>query len=77
MNPGDTQVFGLYPVLVVVGIIAFLLFGLLALVARFYRQVDQGRALVINTMRAEPVVTFTGAVVYPIINRAETMDLGV
>lgn len=69
--------FGLYPVLVVVGIIAFLLFGLLALVARFYRQVDQGRALVINTMRAEPVVAFTGAVVYPIINRAETMDLSV
>jgi uncharacterized membrane protein YqiK len=68
---------GLYPVLVVVAIIAFLLFGLLALVARFYRQVDQGRALVINTMRAEPVVAFTGAVVYPIINRAETMDLSV
>jgi uncharacterized membrane protein YqiK len=68
---------GLYPVLVVVVIIAFLLFGLLALVARFYRQVDQGRALVINTMRAEPVVAFTGAVVYPIINRAEVMDLSV
>jgi uncharacterized membrane protein YqiK len=69
--------FGLYPVLVVVAIIAFLLFGLLALVARFYRQVDQGRALVINTMRSEAVVAFTGAVVYPIINRAETMDLSV
>jgi uncharacterized membrane protein YqiK len=68
---------GVYPVLVVVAIIAFLLFGLLALVARFYRQVDQGRALVINTMRAEPVVAFTGAVVYPIINRAEIMDLSV
>ena len=68
---------GLYPVLVVIAIVAFLLFGLLALVARFYRQVDQGRALVINTMRAEPVVAFTGAVVYPIINRAEIMDLSV
>ncbi len=68
---------GLYPVLVVIAIVAFLLFGLLALVARFYRQVDQGRALVINTMRAEPVVAFTGAVVYPIINRAEVMDLSV
>ena len=68
---------GLYPVLVVIGIVAFLLFGLLALVARFYRQVDQGRALVINTMRAEPVVAFTGAVVYPVINRAEVMDLSV
>ncbi len=77
MNFGDSQTLGLVPVLVVVGIIAFLLFGLLALVARFYRQVDQGRALVINTMRSEPIVAFTGAVVYPIINRAETMDLSV
>ena len=68
---------GLYPVIVVVGVIVFVLFGLLALLARFYRQVDQGRALVINTMRADPVVAFTGAVVYPIINRAETMDLSV
>jgi uncharacterized membrane protein YqiK len=77
MNFGDSQMLGVYPVLVVVAIIAFVLFGLLALVARFYRQVDQGRALVINTMRAEPVVAFTGAVVYPIINRAEIMDLSV
>lgn len=77
MNLGDSQTLGLYPVIVVVAIIAFLLFGLLALVARFYRQVDQGRALVINTMRSEPLVAFTGAVVYPIINRAETMDLSV
>jgi len=68
---------GLVPVLVVVAIIVFVLFGLLALLARFYRQVDQGRALVINTMRAEPVVAFTGAIVYPIINRAEVMDLSV
>src|SRR5437868_427954 len=58
MNLGDSQMLGLYPVLVVIGIVAFLLFGLLALVARFYRQVDQGRALVINTMRAEINVTF-------------------
>ena len=68
---------GLVPVLVVVVVIAFLLFGLLALLARFYRQVDQGRALVVNTMRSEPVVAFTGAIVYPVINRAEVMDLSV
>ena len=77
MNPGDPQVVGLVPVLIVVAVIVFLLFGLLALLARFYRQVDQGRALVVNTMRSEPVVAFTGAVVYPIINRAEVMDLSV
>jgi uncharacterized membrane protein YqiK len=77
MNPGDPQVVGLVPVLVVACVIVFLLFGVLALLARFYRQVDQGRALVINTMRSEPVVAFTGAIVYPVINRAEIMDLSV
>ena len=77
MNPGDTQVVGLVPVLVVVGVIVLLLFGVLALLSRFYRQVDQGRALVVNTMRSEPVVAFTGAIVYPVINRAEIMDLSV
>ncbi|HEY5375593.1 MAG TPA: hypothetical protein VIK01_18060 [Polyangiaceae bacterium] len=77
MNPGDPQVVGLVPVLIVVGVIVFLLFGVLALLARFYRQVDQGRALVVNTMRSEPVVAFTGAIVYPVINRAEVMDLSV
>jgi uncharacterized membrane protein YqiK len=77
MNPGDPQVVGLVPVLIVVGVIVFLLFGVFALLARFYRQVDQGRALVINTMRSEPVVAFTGAIVYPVINRAEVMDLSV
>lgn len=77
MNFGEEQILGLLPVLAVIGVIAFLLLGVLALLARFYRQVDQGKALVVNTMRADPVVAFTGAVVYPIINRAEVMDLSV
>jgi uncharacterized membrane protein YqiK len=68
---------GLLPVLIVVGVIVVLVLGTLVLIARFYRQVDQGRALIVNTMRAEPVVAFTGAIVYPIINRAEIMDLSV
>ena len=54
-----------------------LILGILALIARFYRQVEQGKALIVNTMRNEPVVAFTGTVVYPIINRAEVMDLSV
>ncbi len=68
---------GLLPVAIVVGMISLVLFGLLIMVSRFYRQIEQGRALIINTMRAEPVVTFTGSIVYPIINRAEVMDLSV
>jgi uncharacterized membrane protein YqiK len=65
------------PIVLVIAVIAIVVFGTLILVARFYRQVDQGRALIVNTMRHEPTVTFTGAVVYPIINRAELMDMSV
>lgn len=51
--------------------------GTLALVARFYRQVEQGKVLIVNTMASEPKVHFTGGVVYPVVNRAEVMDLSV
>jgi len=67
----------LIPVLVAVGALAMVVIGVFALLARFYRQVDQGKALIINTLKTEPIVTFTGAVVYPIFHRAETMDISV
>jgi len=54
-----------------------ILFGIGALFARFYRQVEQGKALIVNTSSAEPAVTFTGKLVLPIVNRAEVMDLSV
>ncbi|HLL23678.1 MAG TPA: hypothetical protein VK427_16180, partial [Kofleriaceae bacterium] len=53
------------------------LLGILILIARTWRQVDQGRALIINKMGTEPKVTFTGAIVLPIVNKAEVMDLSV
>src|SRR5690606_18885253 len=64
-------------VFVLVGVGLILLVGLVALVAKFYRKVDQGHALIINKMRAEPEVTFTGGVVYPSFHRAEIMDISV
>jgi uncharacterized membrane protein YqiK len=59
------------------GAFVIIVFGTLALLSRFYRQVEQGRALIINTVSKEPTVAFTGAMVLPVINRAETMDLSV
>jgi uncharacterized membrane protein YqiK len=67
----------LIPILVAVGALVLLVLGVFALLARFYRQVDQGKALIVNTLKSEPVVTFTGAVVYPIVHRAEVMDISV
>jgi len=57
--------------------VLILVIGILVMIARFYRKVDQGKALIINKMKAEPDVTFTGGVVLPIIHRAETMEISV
>ena len=54
-----------------------LLLGILILIARTWRQVDQGRAMIVNKMGTEPKVTFTGAIVLPIVNKMEIMDLSV
>jgi uncharacterized membrane protein YqiK len=67
----------LIPILVAVVALVLLAFGVFALLARFYRQVDQGKALIVNTLKSDPLVTFTGAIVYPIIHRAEVMDISV
>jgi uncharacterized membrane protein YqiK len=61
----------------VVLFVLLLIAGFLVLVTRFYRKVDQGRALIINKVQGEPVVSFTGGIVLPIIYRAEVMDISV
>lgn len=53
------------------------LLGFLMLIARTWQQVEQGRAMIVNKMGSEPKVTFTGAIVLPIINKSEVMDLSV
>ena len=66
----------LLPIVIAVAVGFVLFLGFVAMVGRFYRQVEQGKALVINKNK-EAVVAFSGAMVYPIINRAEVMDLSV
>ena len=58
-------------------IAAVVLVGIGVMIASFYKKVDQGQALIVNMMRGEPIVTFTGHIVYPIIHRAETMEISV
>ncbi len=60
---------------IVLAAVAIVLLGVLIMVARFYRKVDQGQALIVNRMKNEPDVYFTGAVVLPIVHRAEVMDI--
>jgi len=59
---------GLAVVLVAIGILVF--------ITKLYRKVEQGKALVVSTMR-DVDVTFTGRVVIPIIHKAEVMDISV
>ncbi len=61
----------------IIGVGGVLLLGILLLIARTWRQVEQGRALIVNKMGSEPKVAFTGAIVLPIVNKAEVMDLSV
>ena len=66
-------------IMLVVGlvILAIIFGGGFVILSKFYRKVDQGNALIINKMNDEPVVTFTGGVVWPIIHKAETIDISV
>ncbi len=63
------------PIYIAVGLLAVLLFVLFTMFAKFYRKVEQGYAMIVNTLRSEPEVTFTGRMVYPIIHKAEMMDI--
>jgi uncharacterized membrane protein YqiK len=59
----------------VILVVVLLVIGVM--IAKFYRKVEQGKALIVNKMKAEPEVTFTGATVLPIIHKAEVMDISV
>lgn len=50
--------------------------AVLFLVSRLFKKVSQGRALIISKMRKVDV-TFTGAVVLPVLHKAEYMDISV
>jgi len=46
------------------------------IVARLFRKVEQGKALIVSKMRKVDV-TFTGQVVLPVLHKAEVMDISV
>ncbi len=70
---------GLTMTLIVWGVVGFIgLLFILMVIKAFYRMVDQGQVLIVNRISSgEPAVSFTGALVLPVINRAETMDISV
>ncbi|WP_035799640.1 flotillin family protein [Kitasatospora mediocidica] len=61
---------------VLVAVVLLIALGSMMLLGRLFRKVDQGQALIIS--KAKHVdVTFTGALVMPVLHRAEVMDISV
>ncbi|UUZ48613.1 hypothetical protein LP420_38940 [Massilia sp. B-10] len=58
-----------------IGIITVFVLGCLVMFAKFYHKVEQGHVMIINTLRAQPEVTFMGGIVYPIIHKKEMMEI--
>jgi len=63
---------------ITVGVVLLLvcIFGALAMIMKLYQKVEQGTALVVNGMGGTKV-SFSGMVVYPVIHKAERMDISV
>ena len=58
-----------------IAVLAVFLLGAFFLYASFYKKVDQGNAMIVNTLKSEPDVTFTGRLVIPVIHRKEIMNI--
>jgi uncharacterized membrane protein YqiK len=61
---------------VLVAALLIIFIATLFLLTRLFRKVEQGKALIISKVRKVDV-TFTGAVVLPVLHKAETMDTSV
>ncbi|HWM01670.1 MAG TPA: SPFH domain-containing protein, partial [Actinophytocola sp.] len=64
------------PVLIAIGVVLAVLLILLIAISRLFHKVEQGKALIVSKVR-NVHVTFTGAVVLPVLHKAETMDISV
>ena len=56
-------------------ILFFLVLFILAVLKAFYHTVEQGHALIVTRLRGGAEVSFSGAVVLPVVNRSEVMDI--
>ncbi|WP_169736856.1 flotillin family protein [Pseudonocardia spinosispora] len=61
---------------VVIAVIVVVAIAVVFMVSRLFHKIDQGKALIVSRARSVDV-TFTGAVVLPVLHRAEVMDISV
>jgi uncharacterized membrane protein YqiK len=62
-------------ILFIIGSAAIILLGVFALFAALYQKVPQGKAMIVSTLSKDPKVTFTGALVLPVIHLRELMTI--
>ncbi len=61
---------------VLIAVVVVILLVLLFIISRLFKKVPQGKALIISKVRRVDV-TFTGAIVMPVLHKAEIMDTSV
>ncbi|MEV6349025.1 flotillin family protein [Actinoplanes sp. NPDC051851] len=61
---------------VLIAVVLLVAVGVVFFLSRMFRKVEQGKALIVSKVRRVDV-TFTGAVVLPVLHKAETMDISV
>jgi uncharacterized membrane protein YqiK len=61
---------------VLVAVLLLVVLGVTVIFSRMFRKVEQGKALIVSKVRRVDV-TFTGAVVFPVLHKAEIMDISV
>ncbi|NRQ30312.1 flotillin family protein [Nonomuraea sp. NN258] len=61
---------------VFLAVVLVIVIGLLIIIGRLFRKVEQGKALIVSKVNKVDV-TFTGAVVLPVVHKAEIMDISV
>ncbi|AGZ46649.1 SPFH domain-containing protein [Actinoplanes friuliensis] len=61
---------------VLIAVVLLILLGVVFFLSRMFRKVEQGKALIVSKVRRVDV-TFTGAVVLPVLHKAEIMDISV
>ena len=65
----------LIPGLIGLAALVVVVFGLIGLFKAFYVKVPQGTALIVNDLSSTPKVHFTGALVIPVLYKAEQMQI--
>ncbi|OJF09810.1 SPFH domain-containing protein [Couchioplanes caeruleus] len=61
---------------VLIAVVLLIALGVVFFFSRMFRKVEQGKALIVSKVRRVDV-TFTGAVVLPVLHKAEIMDISV